>query len=73
MKNDPHFESKLIEKVCPKSISRNVLNEIRKDETSRHEINCLKKTPNEKKKKNYSRIKYREKCKENPGDYKSKT
>lgn len=51
IKNDHHFESRLIEKVCPKSISQNVLNEIKKDETSRHERNCLKKTPNEKKEK----------------------
>lgn len=43
MKNDPHFESKLIKKVYPRSISWNVLNETRKEIIYRYERNFLKK------------------------------
>lgn len=73
MKNDIHFESNLIQKICPNSISSNVLNEIRKDEIQRDSRNTLKRTPNQKYKKNISRLKLREKNNEPPGDYKSQS
>lgn len=39
---DPFFESKLIQSICPKSISPNVMKEIKKDELKRHQRNIQK-------------------------------
>ena len=71
-KNDPLFETHLIEKVCPNAISPAALEEIRKDEILKHQNNEHKKTRKEMDKKNLKRIKERDRCKEPPGDYNEK-
>ena len=71
-KNDPLFETHLIEKICPNAISPAALDEIRNDEIARNQNNTRKKSRKEMDKKNLNRIKERERCKEPPGDYNEK-
>ena len=70
--NDYHFPSKMIEELCPNSISAKALQQIKHDEEIVHIRNEQKTTKTELIKKDISRIKFRYRDKNKTGDYQEK-
>ena len=72
-KNNPMFDSELIQRICPNALSPVILNEIRKDEKNKRDESINRSTRSFKKKKNDARIAVRARNKSSSSsDYKPK-
>ena len=71
-KNDIHFESKLLKDICSDSLSSESLDDIYNDEEKLGELANVRKSQEQKFKKNQARKKLRSKIKPTKGDYRDK-
>lgn len=71
-KNDPHFESNILNKVCPGTIASPLLQQMKHDEEIKHLEKEKRKRPYDMKIKNETRTKSRLLNKNDKGDYQEK-
>lgn len=66
--NNPHFDTNLIQKLCPNTISPTIINEMKKYESNNYQNSLNRNSLNERNRKNQSRQKLRESFKNDEGD-----